>query len=419
MPPLVQCIVTKTGPGSYGGKSHGVHINELAFTTSHYVGQACIEVCGELVRLRIRPHIAPPLWNYLLASATRVYLPERLRSEGIDDNHENTSWLLLLMWRNSFERAMKTVSVPKTYVYRNENIRCFKGRLDVSRHLKQNITDQSRFYCDYRPLTFDNTINRTIRCVYRVLANSKLASKAYLSIAEHDARLASFGVKNTAVTTREIDNFQYTRMTEPYRPVMQLSKVILQGYGAGEYEGGSKGPSFFVDMAEIWENYLLSVFKRKLPQYTFVSPNNENSGNWLLENSRKLRPDFLVYDKKGNLLAVMDAKYKHYNRIGRYSNEPNAVSIEDLYQMGTYLYRYADPARACGGIFISPFEVSTEKALKIEGKSNHFMAVCNLPLDCIPQDEKQTMSEIKIKIGELEDDFSNRLDELLKTCLKL
>ncbi len=419
LPPLVQCIVTKTGPGSYGGKSHGVHINELAFTTSHYVGQACIEVCGELVRLRIRPHIAPPLWNYLLASATRVYLPERLRSEGIDDNHENTSWLLLLMWRNSFERAMKTVSVPKTYVYRNENIRCFKGRLDVSRHLKQNITDQSRFYCDYRPLTFDNTINRTIRCVYRVLANSKLASKAYLSIAEHDARLASFGVKNTAVTTREIDNFQYTRMTEPYRPVMQLSKVILQGYGAGEYEGGSKGPSFFVDMAEIWENYLLSVFKRKLPQYTFVSPNNENSGNWLLENSRKLRPDFLVYDKKGNLLAVMDAKYKHYNRIGRYSNEPNAVSIEDLYQMGTYLYRYADPARACGGIFISPFEVSTEKALKIEGKSNHFMAVCNLPLDCIPQDEKQTMSEIKIKIGELEDDFSNRLDELLKTCLKL
>ena len=412
---LMECYAAKTAP--YFGS--GSIIQDLSFTTSHYVGQACIEVCGELVRLRIRPHIASPLWNYLLASATRVYLPERLRSEGIDDNHENTSWLLLLMWRNSFERAMKTVSVPKTYVNRNENIRCFKGRLDVSRHLKQNITDQSRFHCDYRPLTFDNTINRTIRCVYRVLANSQLASKAYLSIAEHDARLASFGVKNAAVTTREIDNFQYTRMTEPYRPVMQLSKVILQGYGAGEYEGGSKGPSFFVDMAEIWENYLLSVFKRKLPQYTFVSPNNENSGNWLLENSRKLRPDFLVYDKKGNLLAVMDAKYKFYNRIGRYSNEPNAVSIEDLYQMGTYLYRYADPARACGGIFISPFEVSTEKALKIEGKSNHFMAVCNLPLDCIPQDEKQTMSEIKIKIGELEDDFSNRLDELLKTCLKL
>jgi hypothetical protein len=238
-----------------------------------------------------------------------------------------------------------------------------------------------------------------------------------LAIAEHDARLASFGVKNTTVTTREIDSIQYTRMTEPYRPVMQLSKVILKGYGAGEYEGGGKGPSFFVDMSEIWENYLLSVLKRNLPQYTFVSPNDENSGDWLLDNSRKLRPDFLVYDKKGKLLAVMDAKFKRYDRIGKFSNEPNVVSREDLYQMGTYLYRYADPQRQFGGIFISPFDISKEDCLNAVGNNKHFMAVCNLPLGRIENDEKASPQEVRRILAELETDFSARLNSLLKKCV--
>lgn len=414
LPSLVECFAAKSEPY---GKGSGSIVRELSFTTSHYVGQACVDACGMQVRIRILPHIAAPLWNYLLGSANRVYLPERLKTEGIDANNLDSTWLLLLMWRNSFERAMKMVSVPKTYVNRNENIKCFKGRLDVPRHLKQNIADQSRFHCIYRPLTFDNTINRTIRCVYRVLANSQLSSKTYLAIAEHDARLASFGVKNTTVTTREIDSIQYTRITEPYRPVMQLSKVILQGYGAGEYEGGGKGPSFFIDIAEIWENYLLSVFKRTLPQYTFVSPNDENSGEWLLDNSRKLRPDFLVYDKGGNLLAVMDAKFKRYDRIGKFSNEPNVVSREDLYQMGTYLYRYADPQRRFGGIFISPFGVSKEDYLNAVGNKKHFMAVCNLPLGSIENDDKVSLKEVRRILTALETDFSARLNALLKHCV--
>ncbi len=388
LPDMISCAVTQT----HIVNKHVNQIDKIKFTTSHYVGQACVAVGNDIVRFRIEPRMAKPVWRQMLRRASCVYLPERLHSRGMESGKDDSEWLLLLMWRDAFERAMKLVSVPKAYVWRNSNLRCFKGRLDVSQHLKNNIADQSRFYCTYKPLTFDNTINRTIRMVYRLLSNSALPVKSYLSIAEHDARLASFGVGNDGVTLRDIDAVSYTRHTEPYRAVMNLSKVILRGYGAGEVEGAGNGPAYFVDVAEIWENYLLSALKKHIPEYRFESPNEMGRNDWLLEGSRRVRPDFMVYDKSGRLIAIMDAKYKHVDQIGITSKDANAVSRDDLYQMATYLYRYGDPSEGIAGIFLTPFSVHGEQPLKAmawhDRSVKHYMTVCGFPMQQIDDQYK-------------------------------
>ena len=387
-------------------------VTSLLFSTSHYVGQASLKIDGETITIVIKPRFAQSIWDHILQCATRIYLPERLTSSGLSSEGD-TEWLLLLMWRNAFERAIRESSVPKAYVRRIENLRFFRGRLDVSRHLKENIANQSRFYCVNNPMLFDNTINRTIRSVYRVLSSSSMPAKICASISEHDDRLASLGVMADGVSLQDISGIKYTRMNEAYRPLMELSKVILRGYGAGEFGGEGSGPSYFVDVSEIWENYLLSVMRSRVEGYIFVSPNDEG-GVWLLKGARSLRPDFLVYDRSGRLVAVMDAKYKRYERIGRYAEEANAISREDLYQMATYMYRFGEPLVPLAGVFIAPFRVSGEGTIELENNPLHFMAVCNLPLeDFDSKGETIDRSQALKRLYEIEDDFAARL----KSCL--
>lgn len=412
LPELVVCAPT----GIRYSRSTSI-LESVEFTTSHYVGRACIRLpdSNKDVVILIFPRLGKTVWMHLLAKATCVYLPESFQSSGIGSDSCDNEWLLLLMWRNAFERAMMRASVPKAYVEQNCNLRCFRGRLDVARQIRDNLANQSRFCCSYKPLTYDNTINRTIRCVYHVLSNLRLSGSAYASIAEHDAKLASLGVGNH-VTIRDIDAINYTRMTEPYRQVMALSKVLLRGYGANEIESGGTAPAYFVDVAEIWENYLFSVMKSGLPEYTFVSP-NETGGDWLLEEAREIRPDFIVYDKVGNLVAIMDAKYKRYDKIGRYSSDPHAVGRDDLYQMATYLYRYASPGRSISGIFLSPYGCSDEGALRLATNGLHRMAVCNLDLHSFDEDCKSERIDFREAIRRLEvseKSFCKRLRKLLR-----
>lgn len=409
---VVQCYVTGVGRRFKNCRE----ATEVKFTTSHYVGQATVELEDDRVQFRIIPRMGRSIWRHMLGVATSVYLPERFESCGVEGGECESEWLLLLMWRNALESAMRKASMPKAYVSRVANLRCFKGRLDVAGQIRENLANQSRFVCRYKPLTFDNTINRTIRAVYHVLVNSRLPAASYASIGEHDARLASFGVGNSGVTLREVDSINYTRMTEPYRPVMELSKILLRGYGAGEIDGATSGPSYFVDVAEIWENYLLQVLKRRMPEYSVVSP-NATGGEPLLQGAREVRPDFLVY-RGDKLVAVMDAKYKHYARLGRYASSPNAVSRDDLYQVATYMYRFANADEPFGGIILSPHSVGDEQPMRMANNPRHFMAVCNLPIiDLDRECANWDRTKLQARLKEVEGDFAARLKKLLDGCL--
>lgn len=421
-PDLINCE-------SYGCKVYSKALlpTDLKFTTSHYIGQAIVDVDGcpeHRVQFLIRPRMGNQLRDYLLGMVSNVYIPERFSSTGCGGGENDNQWLLLLVWRCAFEQAIKKAAVPKTYVFRSENLKRFRGRLNVARHIQHNLTDQSNMFCDFRPLTMDTTINRTIRYVYRLVANSDLkgALRTFSDLAEHDERLASFGVGSGPVSPEKIDRIVYTRMTEPYRQVMELSKIVIRGFGARDLGHGSPAPAFFVDMAELWECYLMRVFRERLPEYAFVSPNDGRERYWMFDRKRSVRPDFFAKDETGRIIAVIDAKYKRYACIGRTAVDRHAVSRDDLYQISTYLYRFADPAKPTVGLFVSPYEkAGNDVENVIDG--NHRIGVCNLSLPLIVDDdsdddrrEKLSASrrDIVNRLREEEEDFADRFRRIIR-----
>ncbi|MDM8537764.1 hypothetical protein QUF70_13490, partial [Desulfobacterales bacterium HSG17] len=331
---------------------------------------------NENVHVEIKPRLfceASPddinkLFNHLIYYATNIFIPPSKTKKELFKSENFSLLLLTLIWKGALEHALSKNYIPKNYVEQQRNLKTLRGRIDFTRHIRKNMIDKSRFYCNFQELTFDITINRTIRHVCEILYQDNVLSTLLGDLSGHEERLASFGVQNKT-TPLEIDNIVYNRMNEEYRRVMALSKWFLLWQGTSEngQDSEKKYPyCFFIDLAELWENYLLNILRHHLSkQYQVYSPNFETDEIYMLKNhdedSRLIRPDIIIKKRETeNVVAVLDAKYKDYREFGnsgRSRNNPNSVSKDDFYQMNSYLLHYLQKEnnnRKLSGLFVSP-----------------------------------------------------------------
>lgn len=348
-------------------------IDKCSFLASHYIGRFSYKD----VNIVINPRWGDELFCYLIGYTSNLYLP--LGDSSISKNSgTNSFWLIALIWKAMLNKALEKSQTPKEYQRITRNQKNFRGHLNIYRQIHYNICNSALFYCDYKKLSVDNTINRTIRCVYKYL---KIKGLTHLinEFEEYDKKLSSLGVSDN-IHPEEIDNIRYSRMTESYQPVMELSQTILRNIKAeSDLNGIVPGCSYFIDIADLWEMYLLKVLQRNLPEgYIAFSPNTSH-GDYLIENNmREIRPDIIVM-KDNRVVAIIDAKYKNYHFLGRTANY--GIQREDLYQMCTYLYHYGKPGTPIVGIFSSPTENHNTDLHIFTHEKNHRIGVVNLNIE--------------------------------------
>ena len=124
------------------------------------------------------------------------------------------------------------------------------------------------------------------------------------------------------------DTSKLPKIYQSFKEVLDLSISILANKTMNNQSSNKHGYAFFLDMAEIWEMYLLKIFqeKFKLEGWQVESETIQSyKGSFY---SRKLIPDIVL--SKGNKVAVFDAKYKlmkgHYLDVDR----------SDFFQIHTY-----------------------------------------------------------------------------------
>lgn len=347
-------ILTYTVQKAEAAGRSGFTITDACFSVSHFIGTYSTKVGGEAITLRLQPRWGSGMLSYLLQYTTGIYQPPNAAAP-TQTEKDGATWLLVMLWKSLFNQALRRYHIPKEYRVRKTNNRFFRGRLDVPRQIRENVVDQSRFACLDAPLTMDTPISRTIRQVIRLLSKAGAYPALMRDLAGYEERLAAFGVSAQGVRPEEIAKIRYTRFSIGYRPLMQASVALLRRFGGGHDHTGSplqETPSYLIDLAELWENYLLAVLGRHLPtRYRVFSPNHRG-GEWLLAGERRqIRPDLLI-EREGHVVAVLDAKFKNDTQVGRY--EKDGISREDLYQMGTYLYHYGREDHPLLGLFITP-----------------------------------------------------------------
>ena len=322
-----------------GGKTY--------FYTSHYVGSWKVNN----VLINIIPRFG--IISRLLSYALHIYLPEK---DMLIEKENDTPNIIALMWRVLLQRAIQNGNIPRSYISEIKNIRNFKGRLDVKKQVKYNIANKSKFYCSYRHITFDNLINKTILYTYEMLKQEKNVANVTKALSAHINKLYELKVcPIKQLQPSMLDSITYTQMSLCYKPFISLCKMLIEQQGKKCKDNLLCGFSFFIDIAELWEQALLNILKEGLADEPFIdvySPNQTGGEYLTTDGYRQVRPDIII--KKENKIAIIiDAKWKRYKEFGA-TDCQGGVNRDDLYQMMTYLYHYARADDKVMGLFVAP-----------------------------------------------------------------
>ena len=218
----------------------------------------------------------------------------------------------------------------QTRTYNDPNIR---GRIDVSRHIRQNTPFAGKVAYSTREYAYDNYVTQLIRHTIEFISNHPYGG----GILQND------DLTNDAVTLireatptysqnerRKVMNKNLRPLSHPYfseyRHLQQLCMQILRyeeiKYGRNEDE--IYGVLF--DCAWLWEEYLNTILKNQ----GYIHPQNKISKGriYLFEDRTGVRyPDFYKDD------IVLDAKYKRYADM-----KLQNIDGDDLHQVITYMY---------------------------------------------------------------------------------
>jgi 5-methylcytosine-specific restriction enzyme subunit McrC len=254
-------------------------------------------------------------------------------------------YLQALMWFNLFSRAAKH-SLPVVKVERCHVSDVVRGRLDVRASIRKISSGSGSVVSISAQKELLNPLSICIALAFnkiqRWFPKQNLLHWLPPILALRLQQVMSAVSRHHSVPSiTELNKVRYTSLTVAYKPLIKLSLQILNNRGSDLHEdSASKAKGLLLDVAELWEIYVLKVLKGAYQDNFDVVHGTEGTNDYLLTSATsgksmgKLLPDFLV-KAKNSVQFVADAKYK---RLG---DAPwLSPKRDDLYQMNAYMSRY-------------------------------------------------------------------------------
>lgn len=303
--------------------------------------------------LTIRPRFGDDTLRAWFAAAFNIALVEM---PGAPKNADwYIPWLLATVWSRLLVRASRH-GLPALHADVREYSLSIKGSLDIPRTTMLRAAGAPTVASVRREKSLDNAISRAIVGAHRELAKSLAPRRDAGWLPERAAEVV--GLLIGAVGKRpEIPSFEdmrkvrLTPITAGFREVAELSLRIVAGLGViGDTAGSGSCRGVLVDVAEIWELYVLAAARRARPDLDVLHGTRQFDETWLLLNEKGethglIKPDIVIKDE-AIVCAILDAKYK------RLINQKPLT--EDLYQMVAYLNGMSQNADKIVGLLAYP-----------------------------------------------------------------
>ena len=268
--------------------------------------------------------------NYLLSKAFDVSLGTDEVSSSPESILDN---LLDLLFIRRLADAVGSVGLFKQYRERRNNDWNFKGRLDLPRHLRENVPLMHGVAYVKREIEHDVPLNEMILLAAKAVRKRRADIFDRNEDARHAIRDLLVAIPNPGIvrdvlrdrTCREPISQPYYR--EAYEPLRQVAKMILEKeqWSLFADDGDAEVSGVVFDGSWLWEEYLATAlanagFRHGTDPVLRVFKSKE----------KRFIPDF--YRSNGSdeqeCDIVLDAKYKRSNPAGQ---------REDVHQVLCYL----------------------------------------------------------------------------------
>lgn len=305
--------------------------------------------------LTIEPRFGLATLRTWLFEATSVALtdtPGRLR-----EDESFIAQLLASVWAHGFVEAARhgLPALRRDVATRGQTVR---GRLDVSASLRLIAAGSGQVVSIRSERSLDHAASDAIVAAYEVL-------RRWLGVPDEQwmpARakellphlMSVTGARPRVPTKAELDRIRYTPITAGFAPIAELSRQIANRRGlATDIDANGETKGVLLDVAELWEMYVLSVLRKAAAPLTVTHGTREKTASKKMLHSDvtgqglgTLIPDAILH-AGGAIRGVADAKYKSLHPS---ASAPNGPQREDLYQMAAYLGRFvpADSSMSWG-----------------------------------------------------------------------
>ena len=275
--------------------------------------------------------------NYLLSKALNV----AVGSETVVAQNSSVLDLLLdVVFVKRFGDAARNGLLRQYRTYRNNDWN-FKGRLDVSRHIRENLPLPHGIAYVKREIDLDVPVNRMLLLASQVVQrrrpdlfdNNEDATDAFRILR---TGIADPGDIRTVLSCRDCrESISHPFYRETWEPLRQIARMILEEekWQIFQEDAEEEVSGVVFDGAWLWEEYLATVLaecgynhcvRSQQPESDkFESLKNENNSN----NVAPMYPDFVRKDGD-RYIALADAKYKRF------------LTRDDRLQMIAYSFIY-------------------------------------------------------------------------------
>lgn len=332
----------------YGDKIGNAHVFEVdsdKLVTGNIMG---FIGCGN-TKVSISSRFAQGNKDYFLHYMLCKVFAINLFDLQFNSDDESIFDFLIYLFPAFLKRALQQ-GIYKEYQTHNYNDSNVKGRIDISRHIRQNIPFEGKIAYTTREYAQDNHLTQLIRHTIEYITRHPLAGNI-LCNDEDTIEAVNIICSATPTYSRnerlKVIHQNLRPISHPYfceyHPLQQLCLQILRQEEMKYGDDDDEIYGVLFDGAWLWEEYLNTF----LSNHGFIHPQNKlGTGGKRIFNDNigyeKVMPDFY------NQNMVLDAKYKDYQ-------DWKSVNREDRFQLLSYMYIF----RSIHGGFIVPVDIAT------------------------------------------------------------
>ena len=296
--------------------------------------------------------------------------------ENLEIGNENMP-ILEIFISNFIEEVEKIVKKGLVYSYINksENIYYFKGKLDLTNHIKYNFIE-NRFFMNFDEFSVSSIENCLIKLALEKIKNisSDMENKAKIyQLLVHFDDIQTSGM----IPAHLFRKLLIDRKNGFYKKSLDLAKFFLLDESPYSvfYNDEREITGLFFPMEIIYESYIANKLKEvidnkfsiKIQDNSYKIFNKCEVGkNEVKKNITcfKLKPDIVLENE--NEIIILDTKWKELKSPKENEIIYNfGISKEDIYQIITYIHVYNSKAKKCNKAYLV-YPINNNEKLPLE-----------------------------------------------------
>jgi len=321
----------------------------------NYIGQ----FTWEKVEIDIRSRFDDTFLKRMLNFANDVYLDDVDVTGKPNDKVDYSKFIIYYMFMQNLEKAF-LLGLPKSYTTIKHHEIKVKGKVDINRFIKNDIPFKGRVSSVSREQKEIQEIVDVLYKAVKIIESNKFNIKNISHIKTHLAqyksnRSVSNEVINRAMNSKALQNPIFA----PYKKVLEYASYIINGNNLEQNRDGQNSTyGFLVNIAELFEIYVIKLLQKEFPDWSVTSPKIELYQDQFF--GRKIIPDIVM--QKENQILVFDTKYKKMEFRGT-KNGVWDVDRTDFFQIHTYIsyYQNQKDLNVIAGGLLYPIEKKFDK----------------------------------------------------------